>query len=139
MSNPTRTKDSYRYILLSEYSCYTYQGEEIKINDGDYTKCVLINVANIDIIEIVYDKDSKDSNQRKGLQNKIETMPAEIRDIIIQLVSENRPESANSFMEQYIRLSPNNIEDIRWKHLRFRVNNLRLAGKRYKESKYNKL
>ncbi len=37
-------------------------------------------------------------------------MPAEIRDIIIQLVSENRPESANSFMEQYIRLSPNNIE-----------------------------
>ena len=51
-------------------------------------------------------------------------MPAEIRDIIIQLVSENRPESANSFMEQYIRLSPNNIERYSLEaFIRFRVNN----------------
>lgn len=46
----------------------------------------------------------------EDLRGKVETMLAEIRDTIIQLVNENKLEFANSFMGQYIRLSPNNVE-----------------------------
>ncbi|WFA10348.1 hypothetical protein [Tissierella sp. Yu-01] len=59
------TEDNHRYILLSEYSCYSYDGTELKINDDDNTKCVLINILNITRIEMIYDVESKKIKKSK--------------------------------------------------------------------------
>lgn len=60
-----RTDDNHRYVLLSEYTCYSYGGEELTSFYEDITKCALINIANVIRIEAVYNENSKKLNKVK--------------------------------------------------------------------------
>lgn len=57
------TRNNHRYVVLSEYSCYNYDGDNISENDDDKTKCVLINIATVTRIELVYNENSKKIKQ----------------------------------------------------------------------------
>ncbi len=59
------TKNGHRYILLSEYTCYSYDGGVLESHDGEHTSCVLINIANVTRIELVYDENSKKIQKAK--------------------------------------------------------------------------
>lgn len=52
------TEDNHRYMLLSCYSCYSYDGMKLVEHDEDNTNCVLLNIVNVDRIEIVYPEKS---------------------------------------------------------------------------------
>lgn len=63
------TENMHRYFVLSEYSCHSYEGEELEDHYGDINQCVLINIANSDRVELIYSESSeKISRLKKAVQ-----------------------------------------------------------------------
>ena len=63
-------KNMHRYIVLSEYNCYSYDGDVLEDNYGEYTKCALLNITNVNRLELIYDKDSeKISNLKEFIKD----------------------------------------------------------------------
>ncbi|KEI87558.1 hypothetical protein FDB81_13485 [Clostridium sporogenes] len=52
------TEDNHRYIQLSNYSCYSYDGEEICNYVDDNCRTVLLNIKDVKRMELVYDDNS---------------------------------------------------------------------------------
>lgn len=63
-------ENMHRYMVLSEYSCYSYDGDVLEDNYGEYTKCVMLNIANVNRLELIYDEDSEKISKLKKFMEK---------------------------------------------------------------------
>ena len=63
-------ENMHRYMVLSEYCCYSYDGDVLEDNYGEYTKCVLLNIANVNRLELLYDEDSEKIIKLKKFMEK---------------------------------------------------------------------
>lgn len=63
-------KNMHRYMVLSEYCCYSYDGDVLEDNYGEYTKCALLNIANVNRLELLYDEDSEKISKLKKIMEK---------------------------------------------------------------------
>lgn len=59
-------ENMHRYMVLSEYCCYSYDGDILEDNYGDCTQCALLNIANVDRIELIYEEDSEKIKRLKN-------------------------------------------------------------------------